>query len=116
VGEPAFRRPGAQLHVSLQNLPYRGTVALGNVTWVTCLKGIVQAHCHAKLVELQRLQATLTHNTPSVSKVMALNELLDSESTTVVVPATNGRSAVSAAISRLICLSHAIPRNLKVSV
>jgi hypothetical protein len=43
-------------HVSLQNLPYRGAVALG--------KGIVQTHCSAKPVELQWLQATLLHNTP----------------------------------------------------
>jgi hypothetical protein len=48
-------RLGAQLHVSLQNLPHRGTVALG--------KGIVQTHCSAKPIELQRLQATLAQRT-----------------------------------------------------
>ena len=36
VGGPAVRRPKAQLHVSLQNLPHRGSVALG--------KGIVELY------------------------------------------------------------------------
>jgi hypothetical protein len=48
---------GGETHrVSLQNLPHRGTVALG--------KGIEQTHCSAKPAELQGLQAALLHNTP----------------------------------------------------
>ena len=55
VGGPASGTLGSQLHhVILQNLPHRGTVALG--------KGIVQAHCSVKPVDLQELQATLSHN------------------------------------------------------
>ena len=47
MGGSAFRRPGAHLHVSLQNLPRRGSVALG--------MGIVQTNRSVKPVELQGL-------------------------------------------------------------
>jgi hypothetical protein len=50
--------PGAQLHVSLQNLPPCGTIALGKGF------GILQMHCIAKTIKLQGLQATLLHNAP----------------------------------------------------